>query len=180
MIDSALRDETSAEANMRWRMDHFVLLAFSLAVGSCPEDDRLPEITPEPRWSFGPVQYKDMAVKLSGYPSYALWYGDQDEAASNVIVAQDQRYRASEEGIAEVLGYLGEYAVALLMLDCFQANLVEGFIYHHRKNADKENRPLYGVATDSRVFHFVRLDTDCSVCFFEKCLWIECACSNTI
>ncbi|KAJ5139030.1 uncharacterized protein N7515_003878, partial [Penicillium bovifimosum] len=104
------------------------------------------------------------AVKLSGYPSYALWYGDEEEAASNVIVAQNQRFRASEKGILflEVLGYLGEYAISRIILDCFQANLVEGFIYHHRKNANKENCPLYGVATDSRVFHFVRLDDESS------------------
>ncbi|KAJ5602595.1 hypothetical protein N7537_005551 [Penicillium hordei] len=143
MTDGALRNETSVEANMRWRMNYFILLAFNIAVESRSEDGRLLEITHEPRWSFGPVKYKGEAVKLSGYPSYALWYGDEDEAASNVIVAQNQRFRASEKGIPEVLGYLG-------------------FIYHHRKNANKENCPLYGVATDSRVFHFVRLDDDSS------------------
>ncbi|KAJ5955429.1 hypothetical protein N7501_009708 [Penicillium viridicatum] len=79
-------------------------------------------------------------------------YGDEDKAASNIIVAQNQRFRASEKGILEVLGYL----------DCFQANLVKGFIYHYRKNANKENFPLYRVTTDSRVFHFVRLDNNSS------------------
>lgn len=39
---------------------------------------------------------------------------------------------------------------------------------------------MYGVATDSRVFHFVRLDDNSSVCLFNKCLLIEGACSNAI
>ncbi|KAJ5347191.1 uncharacterized protein N7506_000444 [Penicillium brevicompactum] len=66
--------------------------------------------------------------------------------ALNVMVAQDERFGESDKGIAEVLGYL--------------ANLVKAFVYHHRKNAKKENCPLYGIATDSTTFHFVRLDND--------------------
>ncbi|KAJ5373920.1 hypothetical protein N7517_005926 [Penicillium concentricum] len=123
MADGALRNEISAEASMRWRMNNFLLFAFNIATDSRSEESRLLEIHHEPKWSFGPVRYKDQAVKLSGYPSYALWYGDEDEAAPNVVVAQS-------------------------------------FIYHHRKNANKENCPVYGVATDSRMFHFVRLDND--------------------
>ncbi|KAJ5207730.1 hypothetical protein N7449_002109 [Penicillium cf. viridicatum] len=141
MTDGTLGNETSAEASMRWRMNNFLLFAFNIAMDSHSEERRLLEIHLEPRWSFGPVRYKDQAVKLSGYPSYALWYGDEDEAASNVIVAQSKRLRGSDDGIAEVLGYMG-------------------FVYHHRKNANKENCPAYGVATDSRTFHFVRLDND--------------------
>ncbi|KAJ5854227.1 hypothetical protein N7534_006770 [Penicillium rubens] len=125
MIDGALKNEKSAEATM----------------DSYSEKEELLEIHREPKWSFGPVRYKDQAVKLSGYPSYALWYGDEDEAALKVIVAQSKRLKRYDKGIPEVLGYIG-------------------FVHHHRKNANKAIFPVYGVATDSKMFHFVRLDND--------------------
>ena len=179
MTDGALRNEINAEASMRWRMNNFLLFAFNIAMDSLSEERRLLEIHREPRWLSGPVRYKDQAVKLSGYPSYALWYGDEDEAASNVIVAQSKRLRRLDEGIAEVLEYMGEYIVLLLVLYCSLANLVGGFVYHHRKNANKANCPVYGVATDSRTFHFVRLDNDSTVCIFNMSHLIEELHSNT-
>ncbi|KAI1833965.1 hypothetical protein DTO006G1_7784 [Penicillium roqueforti] len=141
MTDDALKNEKNAEASMRWRMNHFLLFAFNTAMDTYSEEKRLLEIHCEPRWSFGPVRYKDQAVKLSGYPSYALWYGNEDEAALNVIVAQNTRFKRHDKGIPEVLGYMG-------------------FVHHHRKNANKLNSPVYGVATDSKTFHFVRLDNN--------------------
>lgn len=116
MVDNAV-SETSAETRMRWRMNYFLLCAFDLAMDSHSEERRLLEIHSEPRWSFGPVRYNGQAVKLSGCPSYALWYGDKDEAALNVIVAQSRRFSGSDEGIAEVLGYMGELIVLLLLLE---------------------------------------------------------------
>jgi hypothetical protein len=116
MIDGALKNEKSAEAGMRWRMNIFLLFAYNTAMDSYSEKEGLLEIHREPRWSFGPVRYKDQAVKLSGYPSYALWYGDEDEAALNVIVAQSKRLERYDKVIPEVLGYMGEYNVPLLAM----------------------------------------------------------------
>lgn len=113
MIDSVLRDGTSAEASIRWRMNNFVLFAFNIAMESHSEEEQLLNIEREPRWSFGPVQYKDQVAKLSGHPSYALWYGDEDEAALNVIISES---KGPDKGITEVLGYMGEYIMLLLML----------------------------------------------------------------
>jgi hypothetical protein len=174
-----LRNEINAEASMCWRLNSFLLFAFNIAMDSRSEEIRPLEIHREPRWSFGPVQYKDQAVKLSGYPSYALWYGEEDEAASNVIVTQSKRLKRSDKEIAEVLGYMGDYIVLLLVLYFSLANLVEGFVNHHRKNANKAIFPVYGVATDSRTFHFVRLDNDSTVCLFNMYHLIEELHSNT-
>ncbi|KAJ5543238.1 hypothetical protein N7535_005668 [Penicillium sp. DV-2018c] len=139
MTDGALTGEQNAQARMRWRMNHFLLFAFNTAIDTSSENQL--EIHREPRWSFGPVRYKDQAVKLSGCPSYGLWYGDEDEVALNVIVVQNKRLKQYDEAISEVLGYMG-------------------FVYHHRKNANKPNHSIYGVATDSKTFYFVRLDND--------------------
>lgn len=114
MVDNAV-SETSVEAKIRFRMNYF-LCAFDLAMDSHSEERRLLEVHCEPRWSFGPVRYNGQVVKLSGCPSYALWYGDEDEAALNVIVAQGRRFSGSDKGIAEVLGYMGEQIVLLLLL----------------------------------------------------------------
>lgn len=177
MTDDALKNEKNAEASMRWRMNHFLLFAFNTAMDTYSEEKRLLEIHCEPRWSFGPVRYKDQAVKLSGYPSYALWYGNEDEAALNVIVAQNTRFKRHDKGIPEVLGYMGEYNVPLMK--CSLTDLVEGFVHHHRKNANKLNSPVYGVATDSKTFHFVRLDNDSTVYLFNMSHLIEELHSNT-
>ncbi|CAG7925141.1 unnamed protein product [Penicillium olsonii] len=141
IIDSALDNETNAGASIRWRMNNFILCAMNTAMDSCSEQEELPQLNFEPRWSFGPVQHQDQPVQLSGYPSYALCYGDKDEADVNVILAQSQRFKRDDAGISEVLGYMG-------------------FVYHHRKDANKANPPIYGIATDSKIFHFVRLDND--------------------
>ncbi|CAG8276741.1 unnamed protein product [Penicillium salamii] len=161
LVDDSLSCETSAEASVRWRMNYFLLCALDIATASGSKEEQLPKIDLEPKWSFGPVQYNDQAVKLTGYPYYALWYGEKDEAASNVIVTQGQGLGGSEEAIAEVLGYMG-------------------FIHHHRKNAKKEIFPLYGIATDARIFHFVKLDNDSTVCLFNSSRLIERAPSNTL
>ncbi|CAG8329244.1 unnamed protein product [Penicillium salamii] len=134
-------------------MNYFLLCALDIATASGSKEEQLPKIDLEPKWSFGPVQYNDQAVKLTGYPYYALWHGEKDEAASNVIVTQGQGFGGSEEAIAEVLGYMGEYFMLLVVY-------ATCFIHHHRKNAKKEIFPLYGIATDSRIFHFIKLDND--------------------
>ncbi|KAJ5520279.1 hypothetical protein N7463_000732 [Penicillium fimorum] len=138
MTDGALTKKISAKASMRWRMNNFLLFAFNITTDSRSEESRLLEIHHEPKW-------------LSEYPCYALWYGDEDEVASSVVVAQSKRLRGSGEGIAEVLGYMGEYVVLLLLLYCSLANLAEGFVYHHRKNANKENCPFVTATLDCQV-----------------------------
>jgi hypothetical protein len=148
-------------------MNNFLLFAFNTAMDSYSEKEELLEIHREPKWSFGPVRYKDQAVKLSGYQSYALWYGDEDEAALKVIVTQSKRLKRYDKGIPEVLGYIGEYNVPLLVMQCLLTDLVVGFVHHHRKNANKAIFPVYGVATDSKMFHFVRLDNDSTVYLFN-------------
>lgn len=155
------------DAAIRFRVNYFLLYALTEAMDSQTGERQPLELHDEDKWSFGPVQYKDMAVTLSGHPSYAMWNGDEDEAASNVILVRGRMRGEPEECIAEVLGYMGRCTTAGDVFSLLFTDLVQGFIYHHRRNANKANHPLYGVATDSRTFHFVRLDNDSTVYIFS-------------
>lgn len=116
MINSFLITGASTKATIRWRMCKFIRLAFDEAMNSSSEQRGRLEIHLERRWSFGPIRYNDQVVKLSGYPSYVLWYGGEDDMALNVMVAQDERFGESDKGIAEVLGYLGKSIVLYTIL----------------------------------------------------------------
>lgn len=79
MIDSFLITGASTKATIRWRMCKFIRLAFDEAMNSSSEQRGRLEIHLERRWSFGPIRWNDQVVNLSGYPSYVLWYGDEDD-----------------------------------------------------------------------------------------------------
>lgn len=157
----------SIDTIIRFRVNDFIVFALAEAMDSQTGERQPLELRGEHKWSFGPVHYKHKAVTLSGHPSYAMWNGDEDEAASNVILVRGRMRGEPEECIAEVLGYMGRCTTAGDVFFFLFTDPVQGFIYHHRRNANKANHPLYGVATDSRTFHFIRLDNDSTVYLFS-------------
>ncbi|KAL2861894.1 hypothetical protein BJX68DRAFT_223469 [Aspergillus pseudodeflectus] len=77
---------------------------------------------------------------LRGRMDYCLWYGNHKDAETNIVVVEAKRSHNSMEGLNQVLSYLS-------------------MIMHARKKASRTSSLLYGIATDSLFWTFIRLDT---------------------
>ncbi|KAJ0421228.1 hypothetical protein BJY00DRAFT_312143 [Aspergillus carlsbadensis] len=96
-------------------------------------------------WSLGinllqPCTHENTRKMLRGRVDYCLWYGRHKEAETNLVVVTPKRSRNSTEGLYPVLAHLS-------------------MIMHARKKPGRTSNALYGIATDSWFWTFIRLDT---------------------
>ncbi|KAL2870085.1 uncharacterized protein BJX67DRAFT_378631 [Aspergillus lucknowensis] len=78
---------------------------------------------------------------LSGKMDYALWYGRRDEAETNMVIVETKKYVSVSVGRDQVIAYMG-------------------MLHHGRKKAGRANTAIYGIATDSYDWTFIRLSPE--------------------
>ncbi|KAL2825326.1 hypothetical protein BDW59DRAFT_161803 [Aspergillus cavernicola] len=86
-----------------------------------------------------PWRYKGKPHLISGRVDYTLWYGSPEEAETNMVVVEAKKYGDTSTGEHQALCYMG-------------------MIHHARKKAGRSSTPIYGIATDSFNWQFIRLD----------------------
>ncbi|KAJ5348372.1 uncharacterized protein N7506_001625 [Penicillium brevicompactum] len=137
LIDSALAQSPITEASIRSNIDAFILFVNKITAAQTPPTWPL-SIQTERSYSFGPVRLRGKKAKLSTSIDYRVWYGDDEQLPVNLIViGMEERL----DEIAQCLGYMG----------C---------VHRERKQVSKQDATVYGLATDSQVFHFLKISHD--------------------
>ncbi|OJJ63451.1 hypothetical protein ASPSYDRAFT_234953 [Aspergillus sydowii CBS 593.65] len=77
---------------------------------------------------------KEKMTKIQGRVDFALWYGSREDVETNMVVVEAKRLDEADLGVPQAI------------------------IYMARKQAGRTNWPIYGIATDSWDWHFLRLD----------------------
>ncbi|KAL3458208.1 hypothetical protein BJX64DRAFT_267012 [Aspergillus heterothallicus] len=80
-------------------------------------------------------------VEVRGRMDYCLWYGKPCEAETNLMVVEAKTLGKASEGEYQALCYMS-------------------MIQDARRKAKRTLTPLWGIATDSRHWEFLRLDTN--------------------
>ncbi|KAL4783775.1 hypothetical protein BJX76DRAFT_357679 [Aspergillus varians] len=75
---------------------------------------------------------------LTGKMDYALWYGRKEEAETNMVIVEAKRYGSHAVGRDQVIAYMA-------------------MLHHGRKKASRTNTAIYGIASDSYDWTFIRL-----------------------
>lgn len=60
------------------------------------------------------VQYRKRPTIMHGYVDYGLWYGEQGQAETNLIVVEAKRRLHASSGETQLLGYMGKWQPAFL------------------------------------------------------------------
>ncbi|KAJ9265274.1 hypothetical protein DTO195F2_1886 [Paecilomyces variotii] len=88
-----------------------------------------------------PVMHKNREIILNGRADYSLWYETVDEPESNMVVVEAKAHEGDRTGEWQTLTYMA-------------------IIHSARKKAGRSDTTIYGVATDSHRFIFMRLDNN--------------------
>ncbi|KAL9100452.1 MAG: hypothetical protein Q9163_004176 [Psora crenata] len=94
-----------------------------------------------------PITYKGQARLLTGYADYTICYTPQEglNLATNLIIIE-----AKKVGYTDTC--LGQLAACM------------GVVYASRKDENKQNAVVYGIASDGLTFRFSRIDNDGGWC----------------
>ncbi|OQE95623.1 hypothetical protein PENNAL_c0002G09025 [Penicillium nalgiovense] len=107
LIESASSRSPSTEASIRWVINALLLNAHRIASSHVPYAQPI-NIQTERPYKHGPVCLKREKVILSARPDYGIWYGDNETVYLNVLVVEAKK-TDHESGVAQALGYMGEY-----------------------------------------------------------------------
>ncbi|KAJ5120887.1 uncharacterized protein N7515_010275, partial [Penicillium bovifimosum] len=104
-----------------------------------PNADQKIRIQTEGHWVFAPVEYRKKQFILVGKPEYAVWYGDVNDTAVNVVIVRAKSPLSASEGIPQCLAYMS-------------------MVHQHRRREKKKNCTVYGVSADAQIFLFLKID----------------------
>jgi hypothetical protein len=106
-----------------------------------------------------PVTYKNEHRLLSGLADYSLWYPDDGDPSTNLIIVEAKKVGTSEAANGQLLAYMGK---SNLYLYLFNVSLLISIAIVHRtrKEQRKRNAVVYGTTTDGNLFRFFRIDND--------------------
>ncbi|KAJ0421235.1 hypothetical protein BJY00DRAFT_312148 [Aspergillus carlsbadensis] len=98
------------------------------------------------RWvSEKPVAFKwrirGKRTEIRGRMDYALWYGSRKDLDTNLLVVQAKGLYGAGCCVLQVITFMA-------------------IIHHVRRERGRTNAPIYGIATDSMYWYFVRLHPD--------------------
>ncbi|KAJ5826579.1 hypothetical protein N7447_003342 [Penicillium robsamsonii] len=121
------------EASTRWFIDSVTLNAYTTATSNLTNAQPL-NVQCKRTYSFGPVTLNHKRVVFSGRIDYTVWYGESEALCLNVLIVE-------ADPIPQLLGYMG----------C---------IHQGRKNDQKRNWGVYGMAYTGSVWHFLKISHD--------------------
>jgi hypothetical protein len=107
---------------------------------------------------------------LSARLDYGLWYGDNEAVCLNVLVVEAKKTDL-EGGVAQALGYMGEYLTMPNILYIRKLTCFEGCIHRQRKKLTKRDCTVYGMASNGVGFSFLKISHDSKVSFFYDFLF---------
>ncbi|KAL3485647.1 hypothetical protein BJX62DRAFT_242728 [Aspergillus germanicus] len=82
---------------------------------------------------------KGKLTEIKGRMDFALWYGNREDLETNMVVVEAKRLHDAGQGVPQAIIYMA-------------------ILHKARKQAGRTNSPIYGIATDSWDWHFLRLD----------------------
>ncbi|KAJ5398769.1 hypothetical protein N7465_009258 [Penicillium sp. CMV-2018d] len=108
-VDGARSKSPLNEASIRWTLDLLLVYAHDLASSHQLEAGQDIGIQTERYWVFEPVKYDKEEFALVGKPDYAVWYGNVDDTAVNIVVVEAKARNSANNGIPQCLAYMGKY-----------------------------------------------------------------------
>ncbi|KKZ68314.1 hypothetical protein EMCG_05989 [[Emmonsia] crescens] len=94
----------------------------------------------ETKLSF-PVEVHGQTKLLVGKADYALWYNTEEDMGTNLLVVEAKKKFFAYSAIPQLIAYMG-------------------IVHQQRKLAGRRNAVVYGIASDSYEFRFLRLDNN--------------------
>ncbi|CDM27677.1 hypothetical protein DTO006G1_7785 [Penicillium roqueforti] len=140
LIEQAFGRSRPTEARTRWFIDAVTLNAYTTATSNLTNAQPL-NVQCERAYSFGPVTLNHKRVVFSGRMDYSVWYGESEGLCLNVLIVEAKGGAKSKDPIPQLLGYMG----------C---------IHRGRKNDQKRNCGVYGMAYTGSVWHFLKISHD--------------------
>ncbi|PGH23806.1 hypothetical protein AJ80_02054 [Polytolypa hystricis UAMH7299] len=99
-----------------------------------------------------PLIYKFEKRSLITTADYALWYGDEEDAATSLVVTLSKRGQKAWEAQIRCLAYIAT-------------------IHSKNMQARKKNSTVHGIATDGSKFYFLRINDFSEFAVSEKFVW---------
>jgi hypothetical protein len=95
--------------------------------------------------------------KVTGRMDYNVWYGQPREAETNLLVVEAKQRSGLLGGRYQAMTYMGK------SIGDIRANIVDTYkllalIQRARFEAGRARIPIYGIATDSELWDFIRMD----------------------
>ncbi|MCJ1484208.1 hypothetical protein MMC06_004376 [Schaereria dolodes] len=89
------------------------------------------------------VNYEGEPRMLSGFADYTVWYNSPKKAkfATNLIIVEAKKLHSTDTCLGQLTAYMG-------------------LVHASRKDEQKQNSAIYGVATDGLTFRFCCIDND--------------------
>lgn len=109
-----------------------------------------------------PIQEEKGVVEklIAGRMDYTLWYGNPKEAETNLVVVEAKQSSALSKGRYQAISYMGKQLPESARI-C--SSTISALIQHARKKAGRAKTPIYGVATDTEDWDFIRMDASGNV-----------------
>ncbi|OOQ91392.1 hypothetical protein PEBR_00494 [Penicillium brasilianum] len=106
-----------------------------------------------PFWQM--VQHGEVEVKLSGRPDYALWYGQERDLDTNMVIVEAKTAKNLGHGEAQLLAYMGRSTTSYHTERI--ANYFPRLFHTGRKEREHASTTVYEVVTDRVKFSFYRI-----------------------
>lgn len=118
-IDNATAKSAPSESNIRFTLDILLVYAHDIAMSENPARRHAISVQTEKHWAYGPVKWNKKDYRLVRKPDYAVWYGEVEETALNVVVVEAKKRHMAGTGLIQCLGYMGEYLALELYFCCW-------------------------------------------------------------
>ena len=110
-IDRATSRSLPNEAIIRLTVDMLLVYAHDIVSLRNSTAARSLCLQAESQWGYGPVERDNQRYRLVGKPDYALWYGEIEETAVNVVIVEAKRRHYASTGLPQCLAYMGTYLI---------------------------------------------------------------------
>jgi hypothetical protein len=94
---------------------------------------------------------------------YSIWYGESEALCLNVLIVEAEGGAKSNDPTPQLLGYMGMYLAMGVILFLGKLIGIKGCIHRERKNDQKRNCGVYGMAYTGSVWHFLKISHDSKV-----------------
>ncbi|KAJ5106188.1 hypothetical protein N7456_002863 [Penicillium angulare] len=140
MIRQATGKSDTGESTIQISINMLLVYAHDAVVSSNSPGARSICIQTEKTWSY-PFIHQNKRYKLVGKPDYAVWYGEIEEIALNVVICEAKRFGHTSSGFSQCLAYMG-------------------IVHRLRKDAEKSHCAVYGVVSDAEDFVCMKINNN--------------------
>lgn len=114
-IDNFTSRSDANESNIRWTLSMLIVYAYDMVMSGKPSSGQVISAQTEKNWAYSPVKWLGKRYKLVGKPDYAIWYGEVEETALNIVIVEAKRRFPAPSGLVQCLAYMGEYPTTFLL-----------------------------------------------------------------